>query len=64
MAKYDIPAQINAVLSMTNQTQLYYIGHSEGTLIGFAQFSQDKEFAKKVQKLQILISYYIMKYLL
>jgi lysosomal acid lipase/cholesteryl ester hydrolase len=54
MAKYDIPAQVNAVLSMTNQTQLYYMGHSEGTLVGFAQFSQDKEFAKKIKQFYAL----------
>jgi lysosomal acid lipase/cholesteryl ester hydrolase len=54
MAKYDIPAQVNAVLSMTGQSQLYYMGHSEGTLVGFAEFSQDQDFAKKIKQFYAL----------
>ena len=30
MAKYDIPACIDYVLSKTGQKQLHYIGHSQG----------------------------------
>lgn len=48
MAQYDLPALINYILNITNYEQIVYIAYSQGTLIGFAKFSEDKEFAKKV----------------
>ena len=29
MAKHDLPSMINYVLKVTNQTELFYIGHSQ-----------------------------------
>ncbi|PIK57460.1 putative gastric triacylglycerol lipase [Apostichopus japonicus] len=49
MAEYDLPAMINYALKITRRNQLYYIGHSQGTMIGFAGFSKNKELAKKVK---------------
>ncbi|GAV04820.1 hypothetical protein RvY_15041 [Ramazzottius varieornatus] len=49
MAEYDIPAIINKALEISNQTQVSYIGHSQGTLVGFAKFSSDAELAKKIK---------------
>ncbi|KAK3766649.1 hypothetical protein RRG08_042427 [Elysia crispata] len=49
MAKYDLPAEINYILSQTGNDQLYYVGYSQGTAIGFAKFSEDQELAKKVK---------------
>uniref|UniRef100_A0A8C6XDF8 Lipase n=1 Tax=Naja naja TaxID=35670 RepID=A0A8C6XDF8_NAJNA len=48
MAKYDLPASINFVLNKTGQEQLFYIGHSQGTTIGFIAFSAFPELAKKI----------------
>jgi len=45
MAAYDLPATIDYILSLTGQEKLYYGGHSQGTLIGFAQFSSDTTYA-------------------
>ena len=48
MARYDLPAMVNFVVNETRQKQLYYIGHSQGTLTAFAHASQDAQFAKQV----------------
>lgn len=48
MAKYDIPAVIEYILKKTGKQQLYFIGHSQGTLQAFAAFSQNATLAKKV----------------
>ncbi|XP_038061446.1 lysosomal acid lipase/cholesteryl ester hydrolase-like [Patiria miniata] len=49
MAKYDLPACLNYVLNKTGQKEMYYIGHSQGTMIAFAEFSRNQELAKKVK---------------
>ena len=49
MAEYDLPAIINKALAVSGQDQVVYVGHSQGTLIGFTKFSSDPEFSKKVK---------------
>nr|DBA15207.1 TPA: hypothetical protein GDO54_004451 [Pyxicephalus adspersus] len=49
MAKFDLPAVINFILQKTGQEQVYYIGHSQGTTVGFIAFSTMPELAKKVK---------------
>ena len=48
MARYDLPTMVNFVVNHTRQKQLYYIGHSQGTLTAFAHASQVPQFAKQV----------------
>jgi len=48
MAHYDLPAMLNYVLRATGRQKLFYVGHSQGTLIAFAQFSHDRLLANKV----------------
>ena len=49
MAAYDLPAMINFVLNFTDQNQLFYVGHSQGSLIGFARFNSDLDLASKIR---------------
>ncbi|EHB02947.1 Lysosomal acid lipase/cholesteryl ester hydrolase, partial [Heterocephalus glaber] len=49
MAKYDLPASIDFILNKTGQNQVYYVGHSQGSTIGFIAFSQFPELAKKIK---------------
>ncbi|XP_069317178.1 lysosomal acid lipase/cholesteryl ester hydrolase [Eulemur rufifrons] len=49
MAKYDLPASINFILNKTGQKQVYFVGHSQGTTIGFIAFSQIPELAKRIK---------------
>lgn len=48
MANYDIPAMVDAVLSITEQPFVYYVGHSQGTEIMFAKLASDPKFNAKV----------------
>ncbi|KAH9520009.1 hypothetical protein Btru_071465 [Bulinus truncatus] len=49
MAKYDLPAMINFVLNKTAVDQVYYVGHSQGTTIAFAEFSENQELASRIK---------------
>ena len=47
MAKYDLPASIDFVLNhTTGYEDLHYIGHSQGTLIGFIHLSLNPTYKK------------------
>ena len=47
MAKYDLPASIDFVLNhTTGYKDLHYIGHSQGTLIGFIHLSLNPTYKK------------------
>ena len=41
MGKYDIPAMIDQIISVTEQDKIFYIGHSMGTT-GFMVMANDK----------------------
>lgn len=49
MASLDIPAMLEYALNVTGESQLYYVGHSQGSLVGFLAFSTIPEIAKKVK---------------
>lgn len=47
-AKYDLPASLEFAMACSKQDRISYIGHSQGTTIGFAAFSQNQTLAAKV----------------
>jgi pimeloyl-ACP methyl ester carboxylesterase len=49
MATYDLPAMINYVLDVTKQANLYYVGHSQGCMIGLAGFPVQPTLASKIR---------------
>ncbi|GFS27212.1 lipase [Elysia marginata] len=54
MAQYDLPANIYYILNQTGHEQLYYVGHSQGSAIAFARFSEDQELASRVKHIMAL----------
>ena len=48
MAAYDLPASIDFVLAATGAASLGYVGHSQGTTMGFAALSSQPDLAQKV----------------
>lgn len=49
MAKYDLPAMIELVVNVTKQPKVFYVGHSQGTMIMFAQLSRSSAFAARIR---------------
>ncbi|XP_048362032.1 lipase member M-like [Sphaerodactylus townsendi] len=49
MAQYDLPATIDFILQKTGQQQLFYVGHSQGSTIGFIAFSTMPDLARKIK---------------
>ena len=49
MAAYDLPASIDYILAATGAASLGYVGHSQGTTMGFAALASQPDLAQKVQ---------------
>ncbi|KAL4234542.1 hypothetical protein ACF0H5_006185 [Mactra antiquata] len=49
MAKYDLPATVDFILSSTGASQIFYVGHSQGCEIAFSELSQNRDLASKIK---------------
>lgn len=49
MAAHDLPAMVHYALNVTNKQELYYVGHSQGTMMAFAGLSENSELRKKIK---------------
>ncbi|XP_063262566.1 lipase member M-like [Prinia subflava] len=49
MAMYDLPAMVDFVLVKTEQRKLFYVGHGQGSSLGFIAFSSMPHLAKKIK---------------
>ena len=45
----DLPAMLDYVISVTKQKELFYVGHSQGTIMGFAGFSTNQTLASYIK---------------
>ncbi|PZC75638.1 hypothetical protein B5X24_HaOG200558, partial [Helicoverpa armigera] len=49
IALYDLPAMIDYILNRTKQDSLYYVGHSQGTTVGYVLGSMKPEYNSKMK---------------
>lgn len=50
----DMPAIIDYILKTTNQSQLYYIGHSMGATLALGMLASKPEYNNKVNFIQFV----------
>ncbi|XP_015487988.2 lipase member M-like [Parus major] len=49
MAVYDLPAMVDFILMQSEQEKLFYIGHAQGSTLGFIAFSSLPHLAEKIK---------------
>ncbi|NXM57298.1 LIPM Lipase, partial [Illadopsis cleaveri] len=49
MAMYDLPAMVGFILRQTEQERLFYVGHAQGSSLGFIAFSSLPRLAEKIK---------------
>lgn len=54
MGKYDLPANIDYILSKTGYEQVHYIGHSQGTAIFWVLCSEQPAYTQKITSMHAL----------
>jgi len=50
MVKYDLDAIFNKIEEVTGKRKIYYMGHSQGTLIMFGKLASDPDFSERIER--------------
>ncbi|RMC11809.1 hypothetical protein DUI87_11935 [Hirundo rustica rustica] len=64
MAIYDLPAMVGFILMQTDQQKLFYVGHGQGSSLGFIAFSIFPHLAKKIRLFFALAPLYTFRHAL
>ncbi|XP_075151158.1 lipase 3-like [Haematobia irritans] len=51
---YDVPNMIDYILKNTNQSQLHYVGHSQGTTVYLVMMSEKPSYNNKIKSVHLL----------
>ncbi|XP_075151059.1 lipase 3-like [Haematobia irritans] len=51
---YDVPNMIDYILMNTNQSQLHYVGHSQGTTVYLVMMSEKPSYNNKIKSVHLL----------
>uniref|UniRef100_A0A8C9MLG5 Putative lysosomal acid lipase/cholesteryl ester hydrolase n=1 Tax=Serinus canaria TaxID=9135 RepID=A0A8C9MLG5_SERCA len=62
MAMYDLPAMVGFILMQTEQEQLFYVGHAQGSSLGFIAFSSLPHLAGKIKLFFALAPVYTFRH--
>ncbi|NWV74334.1 LIPM Lipase, partial [Dasyornis broadbenti] len=62
MAMYDLPAMVGFILMQTEQEKLYYVGHAQGSSLGFIAFSSMPHLAEKIKLFFALAPVYTFRH--
>ncbi|NXS89565.1 LIPM Lipase, partial [Erpornis zantholeuca] len=62
MAMYDLPAMVDFILMQTEWEWLFYVGHAQGTTLGFIAFSSLPHLAEKIRLFFALAPVYTFRH--
>ncbi|CAD5221173.1 unnamed protein product [Bursaphelenchus okinawaensis] len=62
-AHKDLPAILDKIYDVTGQKRVYYVGHSQGNLILFAQLAENPEFSNRIIRHFALAPVYTVKHI-
>ncbi|KAM9986939.1 hypothetical protein ACTFIY_011374 [Dictyostelium cf. discoideum] len=48
MSEFDLPSMVDYIINVTGNNKVNYIGHSQGTTMGFIGFKEGSELSKKI----------------
>ena len=62
-AQIDLPTMLDYVMDKTGQKKIFYVGHSQGTIMGFAGFTYNQSLASHIEVFFALAPVTTIKYI-